>query len=512
MTSQKLIGVLNDKSGVKINFPALVAKNPKFAIKKFRASMSTKQQLAESSKGAFKKNKFVIAAKTLKAFTTTGDNLFITRIAAGALYDADIIDGLSCNVLDGSDLKLVDGDFECDLIDYQVEMIEKITAGDENWLPHKSLSYASMPTGSGKTIVGCGLIAERKKSTFVVVPTKEIAGQWIEDLHRTLPKLTVCLVTKKILDADELKKYDIAVCVINTARRLEHFDVKYFGQILLDEVHEYYSPVNVKVLWLAQCFKFGVGFSATPSERADKLDTHVFKFLGMPIECNIEMPKYKFHVHITDYYGGLEFCQPVVNNGVLCATTTIEKLAKEPVRIDLICSIARTLVAAGKSIFIFAEHRELLPIYRNRLLELFRESKDDMSNDIECPEMGILRGGVTNLEAKEAREAKIVLTTYGYSRRGISIREKTAIVFATPRRSPLAQIFGRVTRRGGPSVDVIREVHYICDARSPIKGQVKSIRDFAKDKGYNVTKSKVYGESNSKNKNDDTGGDEENDE
>lgn len=492
MTSsgEKVVGVLCDKAGVKINFPALLAKNPKFPIKKFRASMSTKQQLAESAKKTFKKNNFVIATKTLKAFVATGDNLFITRIAAGKLYDDDIIDGLSCNVLNGSDLAIEDGDFDCELFDYQVEMIDKITAGDDNWLPHKSLSYACMPTGSGKTIVGCGLIAERKKSTFVVVPTKEIAGQWIDDIQRTLPRLRVCCVEKKILDRDELKNYDVAVCVVNTARRLEHTDVKYFGQILMDEVHEYYSKVNCNVLWLAQCFKFGVGFSATPNERADILDTHVFKFLGNPIQCDLKMPKYNFRVNITDYYGGLEFCQPIVNNGVLCATTTIEKLAKEPARIDLVCNIAKKLIEDNRSIFIFAEHRELLPIYRTRIVELFKE----LSEDIECPELGILRGGVKGNEAKEAREAKIVLTTYGYSRRGVSIKEKTALIMATPRRTPLAQIFGRVTRRGGPNVDVIREVHFICDMRSPIKGQVESIKKYAKDNKYVMTKTKVYSE------------------
>jgi hypothetical protein len=481
----KVIGLLDDKKGVKINFPQLVAKNSGFNIKKFRNSMSTKQTVNEKSQAALKKRKVYFGvAKTLRAFIASDNDLYITRIAAGELYDKDLIDGLQCNIIQGVNLPADKCEFECELFDYQIEMIEKITALDDTWSPHKSLTYVCMPTGSGKTIVGCGLIAERKKSTFIVVPTKEIAGQWIDDIRRTLPKLRVCMVEKKLIDNDELKKYDVAVCVINTARKLEHTIVKYFGQILIDEVHEAYTKVNSGVLWLAQCFQFGVGFSATPSDREDGLDQHVFKFLGNPIQCVMEMPKYKFQVNIVEFYGDNEFCQPVVSNGVLIATSTIEKLAKEPARIELVCSLAKQLIEEGEDIFIFAEHRELLTIFRDKLVATFKDN-------IEIPELGILRGGVKGAEAKEARAAKIVLTTFGYSRRGVSIKDKTAIIFATPRRTPLAQIFGRVTRRGGPGVDKVRKVYFIADMKSPIKGQVDSIKTFAKERGYEITKRKV---------------------
>lgn len=500
-----LIGDLCDKNGVKLNYSILTSKEAtanktlKFTVKKFRASMTTKQTVEEDSKAVFKKRKqpFYVAPKVLKAFSTSGNDMYVTRIAAGYLYDNGLLDDMNCSVLRGVDLsKKYDNaesaekacDLQCELYDYQVEMIEKIVAGDDSWHPAHSLSYVCMPTGSGKTIAGCGFIAERHISTFCVVPTKEIAGQWIEDIQKSLPKLRVCMVTKKLLDRDELKNYDVAVCVINTARKLEHTQVQYFGQMLIDEAHEAYTKVNCRVLWLAQCFKYAVGFSATPAERKDGLDKHVYKFLGPPVLCNLEMPKYNFRVNIIEFYGDNEFCQPVVNNGILCATSTIEKLAKEPARVELICSLTRRLVVdEKKSIFVFAEHRELLTIYRDKLLSDFK----DLSAELEIPELGILKGGVKGAEAKEAREAKIVLTTYGYSRRGVSIKEKTVLVMATPRRTPLAQIFGRIIRRGGPGVDVIREVHFIADMKSPIKGQVESIKEYAQKMHYNVTKTKV---------------------
>jgi hypothetical protein len=394
---------------------------------------------------------------------------------------------LNCNVLSGIELGSDVCELSCELYDYQIEMIEKVVASDSSWHPSRSLTYVQMPTGSGKTIVGCGLIAERKRSTLIVVPTVEIADQWIRDINLTLPALRVCQLNKRILDAGVLKNFDVAVCVINTARKLEHTAVQYFGQMLIDEVHEAYTKVNSNVLWLAQCFKYVVGFSATPNERKDGLDKHVYKFLGQPVQCNLEMPKYKFQINIIEFYGDNEFCQPIVNNGVLCATSSIEKLAKEPARVDLICSLAKRLVSEGKSIFVFAEHRELLTLYRDQVMREYKELVDE----IEIPELGILRGGVKGNEAKEAREAKIVFTTYGYSRRGVSIKEKVALIMATPRRSPLAQIFGRITRTGGPGVDVLREVYYVADMKSPIKGQADSIKEFCYLKGYKVIKTKV---------------------
>lgn len=512
INNEPIIGILNDNNGVKINYPQLLDKltknSGKFTIKKFRASMTTKQVVAEDTKATFKKKKqaFYVTPKTLRAFTTDKNDLYITRIAAGHLWDMDILDGLKCNILNGVDLKSESCDLTCELYDYQLEMIEKIVTDDHSWHPSKSLTYVSMPTGSGKTIVGCGLIAERKKSTLIVVPTVEIADQWIESIKTYLPGLRVCLLNKRIKDAGTLKNYDIAVAVINTARNLVHSDVQYFGQILIDEVHETYTKVNSNVLWLAQCFKFGVGFSATPDDRKDGLDKHVYKFLGQPIQCNMEMPKYKFRVNIIEYYGDNEFCQPVVNNGILVATSTIEKLAKEPARVDLVCSLIKKLVGEGKSIFVFTEHRELLPLYRDQLTKEYNE----LAGEMEIPELGILRGGVKGIEAKEAKEAKIVLTTYGFSRRGLSIKEKVALIMATPRRTPLAQLFGRITRTGGPSIDVIREVYYIMDMKSPIKGQADSIKEFCKTKGYEISKTKI--KPGSKSIKDETVGDEENDE
>lgn len=491
---EKVIGYLSNKDGIKINFSQLIAKNPGFNIKKFRASMSTKQKVDENMKRTFrKKGSFAITSKTLRAFTTSDDDLFITRIATGTLYDENKIDGLKCNIINGTDLTEEQCEFNCELLDYQVEMVNMVTASDNEWHPSKSLSYVCMPTGSGKTILGCGLIAERRKSTLVVVPAGEIAEQWINDLRSTLPKLRVGKLTTDVIKRDQLKNLDVAVGIVNTVRELDHSDVKYFGQIIMDEVHEYYTKVNSKVLWLTQCFKFGVGLSATPAERKDNLDTHVFKFIGHPIQCNLQMPKYKFQITIIEFYGNNEFCQPVVNNGIMCATTTIEKLAKQPERVSLVSQLAKELVDSGEEIFIFAEHRELLPTFKEQLTVDFK----DHAEDIEVPEMGILRGGVKGAEAKEAREAKIVLTTYGYSRRGVSLKKKTALIMATPRRTPLAQIFGRITRTGGPGIEKMRKVYFVCDMKSPIKMQVDSIKEFAKNKGYEIITKKVRSEKKS---------------
>ena len=117
--------------------------------------------------------------------------------------------------------------------------------------------------------------------------------------------------------------------------------------------------------------------------------------------------------------------------------------------------------------------------------------------DVSAPEIDettgapvVLRGGVPGAEVTRARRARIVLTTYGFSRRGISLVEMTAIVLATPRRNGMRQILGRITRRGSDE-KILRLVVDIKDVRTALRGQNTDRRKIYKEKNYPIYRIRV---------------------
>ena len=90
-------------------------------------------------------------------------------------------------------------------------------------------------------------------------------------------------------------------------------------------------------------------------------------------------------------------------------------------------------------------------------------------------------GGTTGDDMQKVKSKKnhIVLTSYGFGRRGISLVDMTAIIMASPRKHGLNQIIGRIMRRGSDQ-SIIREIYDIVDNRSMLKYQFKE-----REKVYN---------------------------
>lgn len=93
----------------------------------------------------------------------------------------------------------------------------------------------------------------------------------------------------------------------------------------------------------------------------------------------------------------------------------------------------------------------------------------DIANDTP---ISVLRGGITKQAFNDARDAKahIVLTTYGYSRRGISLPDMTALILVSPRRNGSRQIIGRILRRNSDE-GIIRQIIDIVDVHTVLKSQ-----------------------------------------
>jgi len=123
------------------------------------------------------------------------------------------------------------------------------------------------PCGFGKTFVGCYLIAKNSSKTLILVHTKLLFRQWIEELEKLIPNQQIGRLGDGLFDLQ-----DITVAIYKTAHNNIDSIRNYFSAVLIDECHlcpaEMFSNtlnnINAKVK---------IGISATPKRKDGK---HVF--------------------------------------------------------------------------------------------------------------------------------------------------------------------------------------------------------------------------------------------
>jgi len=340
--------------------------------------------------------------------------------------------------------------------------------------PHRS--YMEMKTGLGKTRTACGIIQKLGVATIIVVPTLAIRDQWKAELMLVMPNIRCGFYGNAIPNAATAATHDVSLIVINTARQKPPDFFTGYGLVILDEAHEYHASQNKKILWNAQTH-YVLGLSATPNEAPSGMDRFVNLFLGNPIDVeripgfDLTSDNFQVKVRAVQFLNGVDYCRPVVSaKGTVCAISTIAQMIQEPVRIKLIvCEAERLMreVPDSHGIFIFAELRDFLIVLRDALSLHFDPS---LVYAPELDEISVLRGGATADDVQASHSARIILTTYGFSRRGISISEMTSMILATPRRHGLKQIIGRILRKGSDET-IVREIVDVVDARSCLKNQ-----------------------------------------
>jgi DNA excision repair protein ERCC-3 len=136
------------------------------------------------------------------------------------------------------------------------------------------------PPGSGKTVAAMGIMEEVEGETLVLVPSRELAGQWREEL-----------LTHTNLTEDQVGEYHggrkqlrpVTVATYQTAGMDRHrtlFDSRRWGLIIYDEVQHVPAPVYRRSAQLQS--KRRVGLSATAVREDDK-ETEIFTLIGPPI-------------------------------------------------------------------------------------------------------------------------------------------------------------------------------------------------------------------------------------
>jgi superfamily II DNA or RNA helicase len=141
------------------------------------------------------------------------------------------------------------------------------------------------PPGSGKTVMGCAMVARRKQRTLVLVHRRPLLEQWKSQLMQFLGLSKKEIGVLKKDGSDKERKVDLAM--IQSLVKLEDAVPLFsrYGQVIIDECH-HVPAVSFEAL-LKQCVSRHVlGLTATPV-RKDGLQKILFMQCG-PIRHEIK--------------------------------------------------------------------------------------------------------------------------------------------------------------------------------------------------------------------------------
>jgi DNA excision repair protein ERCC-3 len=178
-------------------------------------------------------------------------------------------------VVDDRDLEPgdpLDVELTADLREYQREWVDRFT--------DKKSGVLVAPPGAGKTVTAIGVLAAVGGETLVLVPSRELAAQWREELlaHTTLSPTDVGEYhggTKEVRP--------VTIATYQTAGMDRHrslFDSREWGLVVYDEVHHIPSPIHRRSADLQS--KHRLGLSATPV-REDDREREIFTLVGPPL-------------------------------------------------------------------------------------------------------------------------------------------------------------------------------------------------------------------------------------
>lgn len=161
-------------------------------------------------------------------------------------------------------LKPVDFAFQGQLKPFQRQPVKDCLRHDHGLL--------SAPTGSGKTIMACHMIAQRQQPAIVLVHTKELLWQWRDRIKSFLG------IEAGIIGDGKQDIKCVTIATTQSLIKMAEEAAPHFGFLIADECHHAPAMQYVQVIEQFDC-KYLLGLSATPYRR-DGLSKVIFWHLG----------------------------------------------------------------------------------------------------------------------------------------------------------------------------------------------------------------------------------------
>lgn len=335
---------------------------------------------------------------------------------------------------------------------------------EQNAKSNSAKAWVVMNTGTGKSYLGAALIALIKKRAIIVVPGMAAEKEWLKSLALLESSETVI----GQYNGKVKKQGSVMIMTKGSFNKPEYFGVPAkawfadFGLIIYDEVHSYCTDGCRDLFY--QSFPYSLGLTATPDENTWGFDRIFQSHLLNGIVAqelpgfNSEAVIWKGILHAIHYTSEQQYTQSITSeSGILQAGEMIKAFCRDPHRLKLLDSLLTSVLKSNRNAFIFCAHRETA----EQLLQHVSAY---------CSDSMLLIGGAKTQDFENTVNAKIIITTYSFGWQSISVPHMDTLIFYTPQKAKMKQIFGRIARISG---DTTREriIYDIVDNHSFTKKQ-----------------------------------------
>lgn len=299
------------------------------------------------------------------------------------------------------------------------------------------------PTGSGKSVIGCDLIAQVGRKTLIVVTKEDLIVQWRKFLLE-YTDLTPDRIGHVQADKYSVVDKDVVIGMVHSLSIPERYPawlVKEFGFVIVDEVHRLGAETFSRVASMFKA-KLRLGLSATP-ERMDGKEIVFLAHIGpVRVISNVQemVPKVLTYQSNWTCPRVLEF------------TPAGKKLVRMPhapgkcghVVNNLVLNQERNLLLAKLAYTCFLKNRYAV-LFSDRLAHL--DTLYTMIRNLGVPAESIGRyvGGMKQADLDKSKIKNVVLATYNMAKEGTNVPWWDACIFGVPR-SDVVQIVGRIRR------------------------------------------------------------------
>lgn len=286
-------------------------------------------------------------------------------------------------------------------------------------------------TGSGKTVMGLYIIAQRQQPTLVLVHSKELLNQWKSAVKKFLGENAGTIGDGK---------YDvrpITIGIINSVRNKIAQVRDIFGHVICDECHRVPSSTFTDAL-LHMRGKYTLGLSAT-AFRNDGLDRAITAFVGPKLHTvsNIELEDVGAVLKPEIYKVKSDFYTPKTD-----FQDIIKSLSRDDIRNKLIAKIAIADTARQDEAILIAVDRVAMGETIGKLLESMGHKSHVLHGTISSDNRKRI--------VKDMREGrvKILIATTSLIGEGFDLDRLSSLLLASPIKysGKLIQVVGRCIR------------------------------------------------------------------
>lgn len=333
-------------------------------------------------------------------------------------------------------LDSVDFDSEIELLPQQELAIEKIV--------DKDFGVIVSPPGSGKTIIGLEIIAQKRQPALIIVHRQQLFDQWIERIQSFLkiPKQEIGQIGNQKFKVGK----EITVAMIQSLTRSDEISkiANSFGTIIVDECHHIPAKSFREAIVNFNSF-YLYGLTATP-KRKNNDEKLIYVYIGNILynagqieQIKQNIVKAEINVRETTLYAPFDY--------KIDKYETISRvLIYDTQRNTLIIDDLEKNVGRFKTVLVLTErkaHVNILNLYLKDKFETITIHGDDSE-----------RSRKSKLEQLKQGHYKIVISTGQYFGEGVDIEnlECLFIVYPFAFEGKLIQYIGRIQRSGKPPV------------------------------------------------------------